>query len=295
MSFLRTSYNRIQDAVSQDSLALPDPSTISSPTSELYSRLPTRGLGDESTLKHLLDDVIPFLGRSKTSANYYGFVTGGVLPIAEVADNVVTAFDQNVAVHLPSQSISTVVEDHAFRLLLELLALSSEEWTGRTFTTGATAANILGLACGREAILRTDGKESAAECGIMAAYRRKGIDGIQVLTAAGHSSLYKAASMVGIGSGNVIDCGIVAEPWRFDLTLMETLLKKERMASIVVVSCGEVNTGRFEAQTSEMETIRSLCDQYNAWLHVDAGKSKYPLLFYAISVSIRSSRNVIAL
>lgn len=44
-------------------------------------------------------------------------------------------------------------------------------------------------------------------------------------------------------------------------------------ALMVVVSCGEVNTGLFATNRLEsMQNIRLLCDRYNAWLHVDGGR-----------------------
>lgn len=117
--------------------ALPSRAAIDNAEGSLLSSLPATGLGEEVVEAHLLTDLVPAFNGPKTSANYYGFVTGGVFPVAEFADHLVTAFDQNVQVHLPEQSISTAVEDRALRALVELLDLG-EGWHGRTFTTGAT-------------------------------------------------------------------------------------------------------------------------------------------------------------
>lgn len=238
--------------------------------------IPSTGIGEEATLTHILHDLVPGFNGPKTSANYYGFVTGGVLPIAEVADNIVTAWDQNVQVHLPEQSVSTAVEDRALSMLAELLDLKLADWAGRTFTTGATGANILGLACGREAILRRgQGPEnSVGELGILEACRRAGIEEFQVLTTMGHSSLSKAASIVGLGRASVHDVGNqLGSRWTFDMEALTRLLGKANTANIVVVSCGEVNTGRFATNNfEEMKVLRELCDEYGAYLHVDGGE-----------------------
>ncbi|KAI8235002.1 UBA domain-containing protein 3 [Colletotrichum sp. SAR 10_99] len=118
-------------------------------------------LGTEATLAHILDEIVPGLNGQARSGRYYGFVTGGTLPVAEAADNIVTAFDQNVQVHLPGQTVATELESVALRMLADVLALeqpgSEEVWKGRTFTTGATASNVLGLACGREAVVTRRG------------------------------------------------------------------------------------------------------------------------------------------
>jgi glutamate/tyrosine decarboxylase-like PLP-dependent enzyme len=272
------SYARIQsvlDATPND--ALPSHAALHKAASALPASLPQAGLGEEATEAHLLADLVPAFNGPKTSANYYGFVTGGVFPIAEFADHLVTAFDQNVQVHLPDQSISTVVEDRALSALVELLELGPG-WAGRTFTTGATGANIVGLACGREAVIQgrlAPGAPGVGELGLLAACTRAGIREVQLLTAMCHSSLYKAASVVGLGRASVKDVGSGSEqPWKIDISLLQQELQREGVASIVALSAGEVNTGRFATSgSSEMRQIRELCDRYGAWLHVDGGMS----------------------
>jgi glutamate/tyrosine decarboxylase-like PLP-dependent enzyme len=275
-----SSYFKLRSLVESSSNdALPAPSSILKAESTLPTSLPPNGLGEEATEEHLLADIVPGFNGPKTSANYYGFVTGGVFPIAEVADNIVTAFDQNAAVHLPDQSISTTVEDRALSMLVELLNLG-DGWEGKVFTTGATGSNILGLACGREAILQArlkdvEGTSGVGEMGLLAACVKAGVKEIQVLTTMGHSSLYKAASVVGLGRASVKDIPFSRkELWRMDIGLLERELQrsKDGVVSIVAVSAGEVNTGKFATDgLYKMKRIRYLCDKYGAWLHVDGG------------------------
>lgn len=162
-------------------------------------------------------------------------------------------------------------------MISELLNLG-DPWGGRTFTTGATAGNILGLACGREAIINSrlqaaGEKSEVGELGLLAACSKAGIKEIQVLTTMGHSSLYKAASVVGLGRSSVKDLPFSKdEPWRLDMQLLETELKRssEGVVSIVALSAGEVNTGRFATDgIANLRKIRELCDTYGAWLHAD--------------------------
>ncbi|KAI1428617.1 pyridoxal phosphate-dependent transferase [Xylaria sp. FL1777] len=233
------------------------------------------GRGPEATFGHLMDDIVPGLNGQNRSGRYWGFVTGSVLPIAEVADNIVTAYDQNVQVHLPTQTIATEVEDAALKMLLRLLHLGEpEQWEGRTFTTGATGSNILGLACGREAVITSrlaEGSGSVGEIGLLRACKQAGIEEIQILTSMGHSSLSKAASVVGLGRTSVKLLPFSnAEPWRLDIEAVERELKRENVASIIAISAGEVNTGRFATTGIEdMRRLRRLADQYRAWIHVD--------------------------
>jgi glutamate/tyrosine decarboxylase-like PLP-dependent enzyme len=287
-------YARIQALVDQaPNDALPSRAALDRAAASLPKSLPATGLGEEVVEKHLLIDLVPGFNGPKTSANYYGFVTGGVLPVAEFADHLVTAFDQNVQVHLPDQSISTVVEDRALHALVELVNLG-EPWQGRTFTTGATGANILGLACGRESVIQkrlAAGQPAVGELGVLAACMRAGVREIQVLTAMGHSSLYKAASVVGLGRAAVKDIGSGPEqPWKINIDQLERELQREGVASIVALSSGEVNTGRFSTgSSSEMQQIRELCDKYKAWLHVDGGTRILLSIGSALYVAVNAS------
>jgi glutamate/tyrosine decarboxylase-like PLP-dependent enzyme len=275
---IAASYTKIRSIVeSASNDALPSTTSIQQASASLPTSLPVTGLGEDVTEEHLLSDITPGFNGPKTSSNYYGFVTGGVFPIAEIADNIVTAFDQNVQVHLPDQSVSTSVEDRALSMLVELLDLG-EGWNGKTFTTGATGANILGLACGREAVVnkRLKGKPGVGEVGLLAACMEAGVKKIQVLTTMGHSSLYKAASVVGLGRASVKEIPLSHdEPWKIDVDVLEQELKlaDEGVMSIVALSAGEVNTGRLAtAGLDIMKSIRGLCNKYDAWLHVDGGK-----------------------
>ncbi|KAK5699899.1 hypothetical protein LTR97_006033 [Elasticomyces elasticus] len=246
--------------------------------SKLLPNLPEKGLGAEQIQNHLREDIVPGLNRASQSPNYYGFVIGGVTPAAAFADNVVTEVDQNVHVHLPNETISTDVEDRALSMVCEMIGLPPAEWPHRIFTTGATASNVVGLACGREFVLREAAKVSSsgkyasvAEHGLFEAMKLAGKSRVQILTTVPHSSLRKAASIVGLGRASVVDVGMPDQRQIFDLPLLEKRLKEDTtIASILAVSCAEVNTGLFATNGQDMQHIRKLCDQYGAWLHVDA-------------------------
>lgn len=243
----------------------------------LIRNIPSQGHGLQRTSEHLRSHVLPGLNCSSLSSGYYGFVTGGVTPAARIADSLTTLYDQNVAVHLPEETIATVVEGRALFLTLELLGFKPSEWPSRTLNTGATASNILGLACGRHFTitqsLRRLGQESSDGEGILSACRRAGIEDFQVLSTLPHSSLAKAANLVGLGSTCVVDISRDDGTIRFDMAKLEQYLSKTKLASIVVISCGEVNTGAFATGSFEdVEAIRQLCDTHGAWLHVDGGK-----------------------
>ena len=253
--------------------SLPDPSSAS------Y----LAGSSSSAVAAHIARDIVPALTGQNASARYFGFITGGTLPLAAWADNVVSALDQNVQVHLPTQTVATAVEDAALEMLARVLRLDVAEhgWKGRTFTTGATASNVLGLACGREHALnqRLPDGVTVGDVGLLAAAAKAGVAEIQVLTSMGHSSLSKAASVVGLGRLSVKELRLSEEePWRFDVDAAETAMQQPGVATILGISAGEVNTGRYALQgVEEWTRVRALADKYGAWLHVDGGISKETL------------------
>ncbi len=265
----------------------PEASALKEGNASLFEKLPGKGLGVEATTDHLLRQIAPSLSGCSLSPSYYGFVTGGVTPAARIADHIVGTYDQNVQVHLPNETIATAVEVRALIFLLDLFDFDPEFWPGRTFTTGATASNVLGLACGREYIINkaivrhreqqglpTDnGFDSVGETGLLAACRAADVQNIQILTTMPHSSLGKAASITGLGRSYVIDVSQAEDDLAFDMSKLKSQLALKNTVSIVAISCAEVNTGMFATHScEELRAIRSLCDEHGAWIHVDAGE-----------------------
>ncbi|EXJ64098.1 hypothetical protein A1O7_00434 [Cladophialophora yegresii CBS 114405] len=244
---------------------------------------------------HLTTAVLPHLNLSSLSPNYYGFVTGGATPAALLGDFLASIYDQNVQVHLPQETLATSLEVVALNMLVQLFRLPESTWAvggpdtagGGTFTTGATASNVLGLALGREHVLRhklrslaghdADAQSAASyrdtstgEQGVFDLMQRAGVAKIQVLSTLPHSSIAKAASIVGIGRRNVISISAEGDPLEIDVARLEQEATKPNALNILAISAGEVNTGRFATSSaSQWRQIRRICDAHGIWVHVD--------------------------
>ncbi|KAJ7250617.1 pyridoxal phosphate-dependent transferase [Mycena rebaudengoi] len=256
--------------------AIPNLQALKHAEASLVQSLPDVGLGLESVQSHLVNDITPGFSGSSLSPNYYGVATGAVTEPALFADRLASTYDQNIQVHLPAETVATRVEDTALRLLQQLLSIKEDDFPGRLFTTGASAANVLALGVAREFVVAEAGRRqtpptstSVAELGIVEAYIQAQVQKLQILTTLPHSSLYKAASSVGIGRDSVVLLPLSdAQPWRFDMMALEQYLSNGA-ASIISVTAGEASTGRFAATREEMVKIRGLADAHGAWVHVD--------------------------
>ncbi|KAB5590679.1 hypothetical protein CTheo_5875 [Ceratobasidium theobromae] len=247
---------------------------IENALSVLPETVPSSGLGTEEALKFVRENIVPGLATGQAGPRYFGFVTGGVVPAAEAGDFLTTIYDQNCASSLASsvfqeQLVSAAVEDRTLEMVLDLLNLPGEKFAARVLTTGATASNILAMACGRDYAVRTatgNEEHSVAEDGFAGTT-------VQVLCDRPHASTIKAAALVGIGRSNVIDMGspdgrgVNLDQLESKLSKFATSFEKERKTAFVVLSFGEVNTGEF---SPNIAVVRELCDKYNVWLHIDA-------------------------
>ncbi|KAJ9657052.1 hypothetical protein H2198_004544 [Neophaeococcomyces mojaviensis] len=248
--------------------------------------LPEGPLPLQRSIERLTTDVLPYLNASSLSARYYGFVTGGVTPAALIADILTSIYDQNVGVHLPSETIATIVEVAALNMLIDLLNLPKQDWEigaagngGGTFTTGATASNVLGLGLGREYVLseaarRATGKAmSVGEHGILAVAQAAQVDQVKVLSTLPHSSIAKAAALVGLGRSSIVSIAKEGSFLAIDVELLQSLAEDaeaQRTAYILAISAGEVNTGHFASSSIPMvRKVRDICNKHGIWIHVD--------------------------
>jgi len=247
--------------------------------------IPDQGWGLKKSIEFLLEEVASLLNPGQAGPRYFGFITGGTLNSAILADWFTTLFDQNVQVHLPKETMSTVIEVYTIEMIIKMLGLDTLQFSG-TLTTGATASNLLALICAREStikqcIQRREGIQdwSVAEYGLagIGALRTK------VFVCQAHASIKKTSALAGIGRANVIDVGRQVQSelgdaagravsLEFDLERLRRELKQcydAKEPAIVVVGMGEVVTGSLTDQTVE---VRRLCDEFQAWLHMDAGE-----------------------
>ena len=195
------------------------------------------------------------LGSPATAATagprFFGFVIGGALPVTVAANWLATAWDQNAAGHGPTPGVAAF-EQAALRWLLELLDLPRA--AAGAFVTGATQANLCGLAAARHAVLARAGWDVEAD-GLF------GAPPITVVASAeAHPTLFKALGVLGLGRSRVVRIGTDAQG-----RMRPDLLPRLAGPTIVCLQAGNVNTGAFDP----FATLIDRAQAAGAWVHVD--------------------------
>ena len=220
--------------------------------------LPETGLAVDEVLPKLAERVGPGLAGT-TGGRYLGYVTGGVLPAAAIAQAWAVAVDQNTGLWALGPAASEL-EQVVLGWLAELLDLPRGS---AVFTSGAAGANVVCLAVARHNVGKTFGVD-VNRLGV-GALPRIGIYGSTEL----HFTNVKALRTLGLGSDCVRHVA-VDDDFRLDPRALAEAIKRDRAdgvhPAIAIAHAGSANTGAADP----LSEIADLCAEAGLWLHVDA-------------------------
>jgi glutamate/tyrosine decarboxylase-like PLP-dependent enzyme len=219
--------------------------------------LPREGMPVEGVLAELEERCTGGLAGG-TGGRYFGYVTGGVVPAAAIAEAWTAAVDQNTGMW-PLGPAAVELEQVTLRWLAELL--DYPHGSGY-FTSGATMANTIALAVARHWFGARHGID-VAEDGVRA------LPSFAVYGSAElHLSDFKALRTLGLGSGCVRRIPIDAA-YRMQLAPLIEAIELDRREgvepAIVIAQAGSVNTGA----SDPLEEIADVAAEHALWLHVD--------------------------
>ncbi|TLZ61694.1 MAG: aspartate aminotransferase family protein [Gammaproteobacteria bacterium] len=212
--------------------------------------LPERASSPSEVLAEL-DELGSPATVASAGRRYFGFVTGGSLPVTVAASWLASAWDQNAGL-VACSPIGAKLEQVALDWLKDLFHLPRD--SGGGFVTSATAANFSALAAARHALLARAGWDVEAQ-GLFGAPPITVVVGEEV-----HASVQKALSMVGLGRERVARVPCDAQG-----RMLREKMPPITERTIVCVQAGNVNTGAFDPVAEICEHVRSR----GAWVHVD--------------------------
>ena len=228
--------------------------TAAALTAALGGPLPSGGSDPVEVLQQLNANADPGIVAT-VGPRYFGFVTGGAVPVTVAADWISSAWDQNGALYVMSPA-AAVIEDIVSGWLLELLGLPEGSSVG--FTTGCHMANFTCLAAARHEVLRRAGWNVEAQ-GLQRAPRVRVIAGGEV-----HISAVGALRYLGFGTEEV-EMIAVDDQGRMRAELLEAALGRFDGPTIVCAQVGNVSTGA----SDPIDAIVKAAHARGAWVHVD--------------------------
>jgi glutamate/tyrosine decarboxylase-like PLP-dependent enzyme len=198
-----------------------------------------------------LDEIGSPATVASTGGRYFGFVVGGCLPAAMMANLLAGVWDQNAAFRILSP-VAASLEELGIKWLISLFGLPPNAGVG--FVTGATMANFSALAAARHALLAREGWDVEAK-GLFGAPPITVIVGEEV-----HVSVLKALSMLGLGRNRVVRVAVDRQG-----RMRADALPQISGPTILCIQAGNVNTGAFDPA----EEICRTAKESGAWVHVD--------------------------
>ena len=231
--------------------------------------LPDRGCDPAAAVAEWFARAEPGIVASP-GPRFFGFVNGGSTPAALAGDWLASALDQNAGLWLCSPA-AVQTELVVLEWLKDLFGLPAP-WAG-ALTSGATMANMVGLAAARQWAGNRLGFDPS----------RDGLAGhppIPVIsTTEIHASARKVLGTLGLGRARAV--ALPAPHGAVDLAALDIELARHPGPVIVVANAGEVNSGAFDP----IDAVAEICAAHpgGAWLHVDGAFG----LFAAASPRLR--------
>jgi glutamate/tyrosine decarboxylase-like PLP-dependent enzyme len=190
------------------------------------------------------------------SGRYFGYVAGGILPVALAADWLTSVWDQACSVYELSP-LTSVLEDVCQQWLIGLFGLPPD--TSVSFTPACTYASLLGLAAARHKVLAGHGWDVTTQ----------GMTGAPPVTVlvneAIHASVLRSLHVLGLGGG--IRELATAGQGRITPQALAAGLKQAAGTPVIVCGhVGEVNTGAVD----DLPLLASSVHLAGGWLHLDA-------------------------
>lgn len=206
---------------------------------------------EPSEILRLLHEVGSPATVAQTAGRYFGFVNGGIIPVAAASKWLSDVWDQNAALYVISPVVSKL-EEICENWLTELFGLPSGTTAG--FVSGSSTAIICGLAAARDELLRRMGWDVSSK-GLFWAPGIRVILGEQT-----HSSVFKALSLLGLGRERVELVPVDSQ----GRMLVENIPELDS-STLLILQAGNVNTGAFDP----IDRICGMANRAGAWVHID--------------------------
>jgi aromatic-L-amino-acid decarboxylase len=230
--------------------ARPHQPPVSAHTTELLaSGLPATGVG----VRQALDDAAAILDESlaQSRPRFFGYVGSSGLESAVLADALAASHDVNLAAE---SEAAHLCEQQALRWIGEFVGYPT---AGGAFTSGGMLSNLTALMAARTRAL-PDSRVSGLQ----------GARPVVYCSAEAHSSIERAAELLGIGRAGVRSVPLDADR-RMRPDLLADMMREDLASGArpvaVVATAGTTLTGTVDP----IDAIADVCEPLDVWFHVD--------------------------
>ena len=239
-----------------------------------YTPLPETSGGLQKTFQETLDLVVRHSVRT-TNPRYIGHMTGNTPFYGMLVDLLVSALNQNT-VKIETALSASFVEGQSLAWLHHLVfgreksyyqkLIHNPDCAFGNITSGGTMGNLTALTVARNTLLPRAESEGLAFAMLDKGFRKA----VVLVSKRGHYSLKKSASVLGIGSANVIE--IPVHPFTNQINLEHlrdriVQLKAEQVCVLALVGiAGTTETGSVD----DLAALAQVAKEFGIWFHVDA-------------------------
>ena len=215
--------------------------------------LPREPEGLRSTYADFVDTVVPY-SMGNDHPRFWGWYMGPGNPVGNLADLLASVLNPNMGGgdHSP-----VLVEQQVVRWCAEAAGFPTT--AGGLLVTGASEANLVGLAVARTARLGPAVREDGLPAG-----RRFAVYASTEV----HSCHRKSVELLGLGASSLRQVA-VRDDWTMDVAALAAAIAADRAAGIeplaVIASAGTINTGSVD----DLEAVADVAEAEGLWFHVD--------------------------
>ncbi|MEM6612306.1 MAG: aminotransferase class V-fold PLP-dependent enzyme [Cyanobacteria bacterium P01_C01_bin.72] len=242
------------------------------------SELPSDPVTVDDYYEQFSQEVLPYT-IDTASPTYIGHMTSALPDFMHDMSKMISRLNQNLVKIETSKSL-IFLEREAIAMLHRLVYGYEPEFYAENIqqknrnlgiiTTGGTTANISALLCARNSgLLRQENSEELSQESLYKILSRRGYEDIVIIgSRLMHYSVKKAASMLGLGTGNVIFIDNASDG-RLDINQLRDQIRECRKNKLYILAlvgiAGTTETGEIDP----LGKMGQIAQEFNIHFHVD--------------------------
>jgi glutamate/tyrosine decarboxylase-like PLP-dependent enzyme len=219
---------------------------------------PDQGQEIDALIDQFAETILPFpMGNGHP--RFFGWVNSPPDPAGIIAELLAAALDPSCA---GGDHAAIYLERAVTRWLAELVGFPLESGMG-LLVSGGSMASLTAIATARHAAAAQDGWNDRKD-GLQHTHAPM----VMYLSTEGHTTMVKAAELLGIGSSHV-QWVPTDEHFQMDVKALRRMIREDREAGfrpfLVAGSAGTVSTGAVDP----LDAIADVCMEEGLWFHID--------------------------